>query len=328
MEEPCPPDTSPSPEPPKKKGRLRLLILIPAALLVAAALIVAANWTAIRVAVNPLWALKTGAEGVAELPQPLSLGFLGEVTAGETAVNCSGVLELQAEQRGLSLALRDCTFGTDADSVTLSAFLSPEVAAASIPHLTGGDEGWYGVSLGKPIADQAAGTAYGWYFSKAQLEELQGAADQAREALESVKSLTGSPETAQAAVEFLAKANRSTERISGGYVLSFSETREENIRALCQGLELPEGLLTGTVTVDFSLTSKGVLRAVSLTSGNVDFFLELGEAPDEELAPRLEAEWLDEGGKEYGLTLALTVDRAEALTPPKFENAFTLLPKL
>lgn len=332
LEEPCPPSTSPSPEPPKKKGRLRLLILLPAALLVAAALAVAANWTAIRVAVNPLWALQVGAERVMELPQPLSLGFLGEVTAGERAVNCSGVLELQAEQKGLTLALWDCTLGTDENSVTLSAYLSPQVAAASIPLLTGGSEGWYGVSLARPMADQAAGTGgeaeYGWYFSQTQLDQLQSAADQAREALESVTSLTGSPETAQAVMDFLTQARRSGERIPGGYVLSFSENEEENVRTLCRGLGLSEELLTGPVVADFSLTSRGVLRAVSVTSEKLDFTLELGEVPDAELAPRLEAEWTDDKGTECSLTLALTVDRAAALTPPDYENAFTLLPRL
>lgn len=322
----------PDREPPRKGGgKLRLLILLPAALLVAAALILAMNWTAIVVRVNPLWALKSGAERVMELPEPLSMGFLGEVTVGETAVNCSGAADAQANHEGLTLFLKDCTIGSDESDLTLSLYLSPREAAACVPTLTGGDEGWYGVSLTQPIADQAAGTggeaAYGWYFSQKQMDKLQEAADQTREALKGVKSLTGDREMTQAVKDFLTQAEASGTRTPGGYTLSFFEDDHQRIQELCQALELPEELLTGPVTVDFGLTKEGALQRISVDSWNLDIALELGEVPSRALTPRLEAQWLDGKGVEYSLTLALTVDRASPLTPPEYQNAFSLLPR-
>lgn len=319
-------------EPPQKRGgKLRLLILLPAALLVAAALLLAMNWTAIVVRVNPLWALKSAAERVMELPEPLSMGFLGEVTVGKLAVNCSGVVDAQTNAEGLTLSLEDCTVGSDEGGLTLSLYLSPREAAACVPALTGGDEGWYGVSLTQPIADQAAGTggeaAYGWYFSQKQMDKLQEAADQTREALKGVKTLTGDREMTRAVRDFLTQAEASGTRTPGGYTLSFFEDDHQRIQALCQALELPEELLTGAVTVDFGLTKEGTLQRIAVDSWNLDIALELGEVPSRELTPRLEGQWLDGKGVEYTLTLALTVDRGQPLTPPEYQNAFSLLPR-
>lgn len=314
---PPPPSPSPSPEPPKKKGRLRLLILLPAVLLVAVILAVAANWRAIQVMVDPLGALKNGAQRVMELPQPLSLGFLGEVTVGETAVNCSGVLELQADREGLTLALRDCTAGTDEDSVSGSAYLSPQELAFQLPELMGEPGTWYGLDLTRPVGES-------WPLD--QEGTLQNAVDQLREALSDVTSLTGDPATTQAAEDFLHQAKGSGTRTPGGYTLCFFEDDAQRVQELCRTLGLPEARLAGPVTVDFGLTEQGVLQRISVDSWNLDMTLELGEDPAAGLTPRLEAQWLDDKGEAWSLTLALTVDQAPELTPPDYQSLLSLWP--
>lgn len=317
LEDACPPPPSPSPEPPEKKGRLRLLILLPAVLLVAVILAAAANWRTIQVMVDPLWALKSGAERVMELPRPLSLGFLGEVAAGETAVNCSGVLELQADRSGLTLALRDCTAGTDEDSVTFSAYVSPRELVFQFPELMGKPETWYGLDLTRPVRETWPLDGEG---------KLQAAVDQLRETLSGVTSLEGEPAVTRAAEDFLRQAQGSGARTPGGYTLSFFEDRAERIQTLCQALGLPEERLVGPVTAQFDLTKEGVLQRVWVDSWNLDITLELGEDPAAELTPRLEATWLDGKGAAWSVTLALTVDRAPALTPPDYQSVLRLLP--
>ena len=164
-------------KPPKKGGRARLLILLPALLVCALLLLVALNWTALRVALSPMWALENGIGRVMDPPQPMSLGFLGQVELGEMSVNCSGVMGLQADKDGLRLMVEDCTLGTDEAAQTFSLYLSPREVAAVIPALTGGQEGWYGLSLENPMVEQAAGTGsdpeYGWYFGQEHLATIQ-----------------------------------------------------------------------------------------------------------------------------------------------------------
>lgn len=316
-------------KPPRKRRRARVLLLLPALVVCCALVSIALNWTRLSVALDPVGALKGGADRVMELPPNASLGFLGAVELGETSVNCSGVLELQTGGDGLRLYVRDCTLGTDAASATFSLYLSPQEVAAEIPALTGGKEGWYGVSLETPIAEQAAGTGgeaeYGWYFQAPQLEAFQASADQAREALANAAGLTPSSEEREAAEAFLRSCEKSVEELEEAYVLHFAHPGAQETKALCQALGVPGDLLDGEVTLDCALHKRGTLRSVEFQSGGLSLFLELGEYPEREPTPRVEAEW---GGGQNTLALALTVERGEALEPPEYENAFSLLPRV
>lgn len=314
-------------KPPKKWGRARLLILLPALLVCGLLLLVALNWTALRVALSPMWALENGIGRVMDPPQPMRLGFLGQVELGELGVNCSGVMDLQADKDGLRLMVEDCTLGTDERAETLGVYLSPKEVAAAIPALTGGQEGWYGLSLETPMAGQAAGTGgdpgYGWFFGQEQLATMQECADQAREALAGVTRLGLSDEERKAVTAFLEGCDKTVEHVGGEYLLHFTQSDAGETEELCQALGLPDGLFSGAVELDFTLHQRGTLRSVDARSENLSFFLELGEYPEREPTPRLEAEW--EGGS---LTLALTVERGQTPEAPEYQNAFSLLPRV
>ncbi len=140
----------------RSRGRIWLLALVLALCVAAGA--VALNWTAIQVGRDPVGAVKRGMGRVDDLPEPLSLGFLGTVELGGEELDCSGVVDLEADGDGMRLALKDCTVGGEEESATFSLYVSPTEAAASLPGLTG-DAGWYGLNLETPLAQQAAGTA-------------------------------------------------------------------------------------------------------------------------------------------------------------------------
>ncbi len=279
-------------------------------------LVLALNWTTIRVKTDPLGALKTGAERVKALPDPLNLGFLGTVEAGDTAYNCSGSVQLETSPEGLRFYLADCTVGDETASQTFSLYADPTCAAAR----TG--SGWQGVELTRPLADQAQGTAYESLYTEDQRAQAQADADGLREALGAVTALDFAAEK-QAVWDFLDQAQGSGQRMPGGwYLLKFFEDDYQRAQALSQALSLPEDYLVGLVMVDFDLTREGVFQSVSLDSWNLDFSLELEE--DEQTA-RLEASWLDDDGQPWSVTLALTIEPGESVAPPAFENALALL---
>lgn len=279
-------------------------------------LALALNWTAIRVKTDPLGALKTGAEQVKALPDPLNLGFLGTVEAGDTAYNCSGSVQLETSPEGLRVYLADCTVGDETASQTFSLYADPTRAAART------DSGWQGVDLTRALADQAQGTAYESLYTEDQRAQAQADADGLREALGAVTALDFAAEK-QAVWDFLDQAQGSGRRMPGGwYQVNFFEDDLSRVQALCQALSLPENRVVGLVMVNFDLTEEGVFQSVSLDSWNLDFSLELGE--DEQTA-RLEASWLDDDGKPWSVTLALTVEPGESVTAPAFENALALL---
>lgn len=280
-------------------------------------------WSATAVERDPVGAAKAGMDRVMDLPDPASIGFLGVVEAGETSYDCSGTVELETTDQGLRVDLRDCTVGDETQSQTFSLYADPTQAA-----FYAGDSqsngAWLGVDLTRPLADQAAGTAYETLYTQDQRREHQAAADALAEALSAVTALDFAAEQ-QSLLDFLAQAQSSAERTPGGYSLLFSEDDVQRVQDLCQALSLPEGRLIGVVTVDVGLTSEGVLQRVAVDSWDLDVTLELGAAPDEELVPRLEASWTDSDGQSWTVTMALTVDRGQSLTPPPFENALARL---
>ncbi len=305
----------------RSKGRIWLLVVVLA--LCAAGLALALNWTAIQVKRDPVGAVRRGMDRVDDLPQPLSLGFLGTVELDGEELDCSGVMDLEADGDGMRLALKDCTVGGEEESATFSLYVSPTEAAASLPGLTG-DAGWYGLSLETPLAQQAddagAGERYAALFDEAQRAEAQDAADALRDSLRAVTEL-GLGETGHDGLTaFLRASTEETEKTSDGYLLRFTQPDAAQTRGLAQALGLSEDLLRGPATVEFTLTSGGALRGVNAVSENLSFTLDLGADPASELVPRLEAAW--DGG---ALTLALSVDAALAVTAPEYADLFTLM---
>ncbi len=301
----------------RSKGRIWLLVVVLA--LCAAAGAVALNWTAIQVKRDPVGAVRRGMDRVDDLPAPLSLGFLGTVELGGETLDCSGVMDLETGAEGMRLALKDCTVGGEEESATFSLYVSPTEAAASLPGLTG-DEGWYGLSLETPLAQQAAGTAYEQRFTAEERERAQQSADDLRASLRAVTEL-GLGETGHDGLTaFLRSSTEETEKTQDGYVLRFTQPDAAQTRGLAQALGFSEDLLRGPAAVEFTLTSGGALRGVNAVSENLSFTLDLGADPASEPTPRLEAEW--DGG---ALTLALSVDAALAVTAPEYADAFTFL---
>ncbi len=306
----------------RSKGRIGLWVAVLALCVAAGAL--ALNWTDIQVKRDPVGAVKRGMDRVDDLPEPLSLGFLGTVELGGEELDCSGVMDLEADGEGMRLALKDCTVGAEDSSSTFSLYVSPLEAAASAPTLTSGDAGWYGLSLETPLAQQAsdagAGETYAALFDDTQRQEAQTAADELHSSLQAVTEL-GLGETGRDGLtEFLQASAEETEKTSEGYVLRFTQSDADRTRRLAQALGLSEDLLRGPATVEFTLTSGGALRGVNAVSENLSFTLDLGADPASEPTPRLEAEW--DGG---ALTLALSVDAAVAVTAPEYADVFTFL---
>ncbi len=303
----------------KKRSKGRIWLLVAVLALCAAAGAVALNWTAIQVGRDPVGAVKRGMDRVADLPEPLSLGFLGTVELGGEELDCSGVMDLEADGDGMRLALKDCTVGGEEESATFSLCVSPTQAAASLPGLTG-DAGWYGLSLETPLAQQAAGTAYEQRFTAEERDRAQQSADDLRASLRAVTEL-GLGETGRDGLTaFLQSSTEETEKTQDSYLLRFTQPDAAQTRGLAQALGLPEDLLRGPAAVEFTLTSGGALRGVNAVSENLSFTLDLGADPASEPTPRLEAEW--DGG---ALTLALSVDAALAVTAPEYADAFTFL---
>ncbi len=305
----------------RSKGRIGLWVAVLALCVAAGAL--ALNWTDIQVKRDPVGAVKRGMDRVDDLPEPLSLGFLGMVELDGKTLDCSGVMDLEADEDGMRLALKDCTVGAEDSSSTFSLYVSPTEAAASAPTLTG-DAGWYGLSLETPLAQQAdaadAGETYAALFDDAQRQEAQTAADELRASLQAVTDL-GLGETGHDGLTaFLQASVEETEKTSEGYVLRFTQPDADRTRGLAQALGLSEDLLRGPATVEFTLTSGGALRGVNAVSENLSFTLDLGADPASEPAPRLEAEW--DGG---ALTLALSVDAGLAVTAPEYADVFALM---
>ncbi len=303
----------------RSKGRIGLLVVVLA--LCAAGLALALNWTAIQVGRDPVGAVKRGMDRVDDLPEPLSLGFLGTVELGGETLDCSGVMDLETGAEGMRLALKDCTVGGEEESATFSLYVSPTEAAASLPGLTG-DGGWYGLSLETPLAQQAAGTAYEQIFTAEERDRAQQSADGLRASLRAVTELGLDDAGHDGLTDFLRASTEETEKTQDGYLLRFTQPDAAQTRGLAQALGFSEDLLRGPATVEFTLTSGGALRGVNAVSENLSFTLDLGADPASEPTPRLEAEW--DGG---ALTLALSVDAALAVTAPEYADVFTLLGK-
>lgn len=278
-------------------------------------------WSATAVERDPVGAAGRGLDRVMELPDPLSLGFLGVVETDRTAYDCSGSLELETTAQGLRCYLRDCTVGTETESQTFSLYADPTQAA-----LYRGDSqsngAWEGVELTRPLADQAAGTAYESLYPEEERAQAQAAADELSDVLTAVTALDFAAEK-QALLDLLSNDQATVTGLDEGCLLTFVLS---DGTALAQGWDLPEGWLRGPCTLELTLNDRGGVTALALEGSGLSASLDLGTAyPERELSPRLEAAWTDDQGQSWTATLALTVDRGRTLAPPPFENALALL---
>lgn len=336
------PPTPPEPRAPRRRTGRWLWVLIPAAVVCLCILLVALNWKAVQVKLSPLWALGDAVSDLPEVPEPLSLGFLGTVELGDVqlgpvdlgrrALNCSGDLAVRTGEEGMCVLLRECTLGADDFSTSFSVYLSSSQAAARVPILTGGDESWYGVDLGKTLTQQVLEAGLDMkstlVFGAVGLVAAQTSADSLRDTLSAVKAPGLDTAERDALVDFLKAAHADSERRDGGFVLHFTQSDAAQVRQLGEALRLSEELFSAPVQMDFTLTGSGALQGVALTSGNLCFDVHLGDEPKVALTPRLEAHWADGDANPCSLTLALTLDRAGELPAPEYKNAFTLLPNL
>lgn len=275
-----------------------------------------------RVKTDPVGTLADSAQRVARLQNPSNVGFLGEIMVGEIARNCSGSLTLQAQEDGLRVYLFDCTLGDETGATTFSLYADPTLAAVSAPERLG--EGWYGVSLTRPLAQQAQGTAYDAIYSDQERAQAQQAADDLRAALEAVTGLDFAREWT-ALLDYLKETQGTGEAAETGYQLHFTGADPAATARLAQAWGLEPELLGEDLTLDFGLTPRGGLNAVSVTGTALTLDLQLGDAPERELTPRLEAEWSDADAQDWAVTLALTVADAGELAAPAYETAFALL---
>lgn len=275
-----------------------------------------------RVKADPLGALADSAQRVARLQNPSNVGFLGEITVGETARNCSGSVTLQAQADGLGVYVFDCTLGDETGATTFSLYADPTLAAVSAPERLG--EGWYGVSLTRPLEEQAQGTAYDAIYSDQERAQAQQAADDLRSALGAVTGLDFAREWT-ALLDYLKETQGTGEATETGYQLHFTGADPAATARLAEAWGLEPELLGDDLTLDFGLTPRGGLNAVSVTGTALTLDLQLGDTPERELTPRLEAEWTDADGQDWAVTLALTVADGSALAAPAYETAFALL---
>lgn len=320
-------------EPPKKPKKWRLFILIPALLFAVAAIGVMMNWTAIQIAANPAAALERGFLSVKPLPEPVSVGALGEVTWKGESKNLSGVANLETGDNGLKVKLENWTVGGQTgDALDFSAYFSAQEVCASIPSLSGNDN-WYGVRLDVPIQDQTAGTGgdpdYGWYFGETQIGTFQTAADQVREALTQATVL-GLDEDQKAALAryFQGCESKAEKREDGGWLLRFSGN-DKDAAQLFDTLGIPDFLgiqETGTAEWEFTLNAAGAVETMELTGARGEALLNLGADPSQELTPQLDAQWTDENGLTNSVTLAFTIEEVDGVVCPQYQNAFSLLP--
>lgn len=271
---------------------------------------------------DPLGALEDSVHRVAQPQNPANVGFLGEIVAGETAQNCSGSVTLQAQADGLRVYVFDCTLGDETGAATFSLYADPTQAAVSAPEKLG--EGWYGVDLTQPLAQQAQGTAYDTIYSHQERAQAQQAADGLRAALEAVTGLDLAREWT-ALLDYLKETQGTGEATEAGYQLHFTGTDPAATARLAEAWGLEPELLGDTLTLDFGLTPRGGLNEVSVTGTGLTLDLQLGDAPERELTPRLEAQWTGADARSWAVTLALTVADGSELEAPAYESAFVLL---
>lgn len=283
--------------------------LIPAviAAVVAAAAIGAAVYFLTRPAISdPYAAAREAVDGLPALPNPVTLGVLGQGEVDGVHFGVSGNLNLQADEDGLALALTDFTLGYEEGSTDLEVYINKNAAAIRLPDVLG--EGWYGVDLTRDLRAQAVETAgeelTDWYFADGKLEEVQQTADDLCAELAQVHDL-GFADEIKEMKALLADAPATVEKVDDGFVLTFDKTAESDRVSSPVIFHLDEE--KRMTSLEFGLAAGG------------HFLLDLGDPA--EPSPRLELEW----GESNSLELAFTVAEGTPVVMRSFENAFSLL---
>lgn len=314
----------------EEKKRRGWLIPVVIAVVAVAAVIGAAVFFLTRPAIpDPYAAASEAVDGLPSLPDPVTLGVLGQGEVDGARFGVSGNLNLQADENGLALSLTDFTLGYEEGSADAEVYINKDAAAVRLPGLTG--EAWYGVDFAEGLKVQAAKVIdeelVDWYFTADALEELRETIDDLRVDLGSVHDLDCSEET-DWLKRAIADLPAEVEKTENGFDLTFDATGHTVLTTA----DLPHvyaplgGMPTDAPrisTILFHLDPQKRLTALELAfeadgeQGNC--LLDLGDP--EEPSPRLELQW----GESNSLELAFTVAEGEAVVTPEFENAFSLL---
>lgn len=290
----------------KNKKTLRVVWIALAVAAVAAAVGVAA-WFLTRPAIpDPYAAACEAVDGLPSLPDPVTLGVLGQGEVDGARFGVSGNLNLQADENGLALSLTDFTLGYEEGSTDIEVYITREAAALRLPGLTG--EAWCGVDLAEELKVQASKAVdaelVDWYFGGGELEEVQQTVDELCAELARVHDLSFADEIKEMK-DLLADAPTTVEKVDDGFVLTFDKTAESDKVSPPVIFHLDAG--KRMTSMEFGLAAGG------------RFLLDLGDPV--EPSPRLELEW----GEGNHLELAFTIAEGEAVVMPEFENAFSLL---
>lgn len=313
--------------------------LIPAILAVAAVAVVvglAVYFSAQNAPPDPYTAACEAVDSFPSLPNPATLGVLGQGEVDGARFGVSGNLNLQTDGDGLSLSLTDFTLADEDGSTDIEVNINKDAAAVRLPGMLG--EGWYGVDLTKPLKTQAAQAAgeelADWYLTADALEEAQTAVDELRAALAQTVELGLSEADRTAVKDFIAAQDPAIMRDSegGGYHLTILASAEDT-NSLLETLGLPQMSLADpaqpldepeNVDIFCTLDKAERLVSVEVTSDDFSALLDLGDPDDP--SPRLELEWGE--NRENSLELAFTIAEGEAVAMRSFENAFGLLQQL
>lgn len=312
-----------------KKRRGWLIPAVIAAVVVVVAIGAAVFFLTRPVIPDPYAAAREAVDGLPSLPNPATLGVLGQGEVDGTHFGVSGNLNLQADEGGLALSLTDFTLGYEEGSTDLEVYINKNAAAIRLPGLTG--EAWYGIAFLEGLqvqADRVIDQALlDWYFKAGQLEELRQTIDDLRVDLGSVHDLDGSEETdwLKRAIADLPAEAKKTE---SGFELTFDATGRTVLTAAdLPSVYAPLGQMPTDApritTILLRLDPQKRLTALELAfeqgGAQGSCLLDLGDPA--EPSPRLELEW----GEGNRLELAFTVAEGEAVVMPEFENAFSLL---
>lgn len=136
-----PPELPSGEEPPKKKHPWFLLAVIA----VVAAVIGGVVFFLTRPAISDPYATACAAvDSLQPLPNPVTLGVLGQGEVNGTRFGVSGNLNLQADGDGLALSLTDFTLGYEEGSTDVEVYINQEAAAFRLPEMS---QTWYGIDL-------------------------------------------------------------------------------------------------------------------------------------------------------------------------------------
>lgn len=289
-----------------KKPR-RWLVPVIAAVVAVAVLVGVAAFFLTRPAIpDPYAAACEALDGLPPLGSPASLGVLGQGEVEGVRFGVSGNLNLQADEGGLALSLTDFTFADEEGSTDLEVYINKECGAVRLPETTG--ETWYGIDFLEGLKVQASKVMdpelVDWYFDADQLEEARQAIDDLRAELAQVHALSFADEIKEMK-DLLADAPATAEKVDDGFVLTFDKTAESD-------------RVSPPVIFHLDAEKRMTSLEFSLAAGG-RFLLDLGDPA--EPSPRLELDW----GEDNSLELAFTIAAGLPLTPPDFENAFSLL---